>query len=235
MPQDALLGIVTRWSGTGTLVAPVDRRTLRPGVPFADLGEYHDAWSLSPHRRLAAFGISAPGEHRRIGIRVLDLGTFTVVRDIETGIAAEAVGWVAPDRLVAFLQSGELVVVDPRGDQEPARQALGLASCTPPNAVTPLGFVSIPAAAAAASPRSTAPAATASPASAASASATSRSRGRARTARRRSDRAALNAALHAGPRRSRYSRTDATFPSWRSSGPRDPLSWKHPHFITQPV
>jgi hypothetical protein len=144
VPKDALLGIITRWSGTGTLVAPVDRRTLRAGVPFADLGEYHDTWSLSPDRRLAAFGISAPGETGRIGIRVLDLGTFAVVRDIETGIAAEAVGWVAPDRLVAYLQSGEVVVVDPRGGQELARQALGL-SCpsTPPNAVTPLGFVMV--------------------------------------------------------------------------------------------
>jgi hypothetical protein len=144
VPKAALLGIITRWSGSGTLVAPVDRRTLKPGVPFADLGEYHDTWSLSPDRRLAAFGISAPGEAARIGIRVLDLGTFAVVRDIETGIAAEAVGWVAPDRLVAFLQSGELVVVDPRGGQELARQTLGL-SCPlpPPNAVTPLGFVMV--------------------------------------------------------------------------------------------
>jgi hypothetical protein len=59
-------------------------------VPWAEPGEYHDAWSLSPDRRLAAFGISAPGETGRIGIRVLDLGTFQVVKDIETGIAGGA-------------------------------------------------------------------------------------------------------------------------------------------------
>jgi hypothetical protein len=142
VPEDALLGIVRPWNGSGSLVAPVDRRTLEPGTPWVDLGEYHDTWSLSPDRRLAAFGISAPGRQRRIGIRVIDLGTFLVVRDIEAGIVAEAVGWIAPDRLAAFLQSGELVVVDPRGGQELARQALGL-SCPSavPDAVTPLGYV----------------------------------------------------------------------------------------------
>lgn len=33
--------------------------------------------------------------------------------DVVTGIAAEALAWLAPDRLVAVLQSGEVVVVDP--------------------------------------------------------------------------------------------------------------------------
>ena len=143
VPADVLLGIITAWSGNvGTIVAPVNRRTLKPGVPWAELGEYHDAWSLSPDHRLAAFGISAPGETGRIGIRVLDLGTFQVVRDIETGIAAEALGWIAPDRLVAFLQSGEVVVVDPRSERELSRDSLGAVSCPfgPPHAVTPVGF-----------------------------------------------------------------------------------------------
>jgi hypothetical protein len=146
VPADALLGIITAWSGNvGTIVAPVNRRTLKPGVPWAELGEYHDAWSLSPDHRLAAFGISAPGETGRIGIRVLDLGTFQVVRDIETGIAAEALGWIAPDRLVAFLQSGEVVVVDPRSGRELSRESLGAISCpfAPPHAVTPVGFVMV--------------------------------------------------------------------------------------------
>jgi hypothetical protein len=92
---------------------------------------------------LAAFGISASGEEGRIGIRVIDLETFQVVKDIETGIAAEALGWLAPDRLAAYLQSGEVVVVDPRSGDEIAREALGAVSCpfAPQNAVTPLGFV----------------------------------------------------------------------------------------------
>ena len=144
--EDALLGIITAWSGSvGTILAPVDRRTLKPAVPWAQLGEFHDAWSLSPDHELAAFGISAPGENGRIGIRVIDLGTFRVVRDIETGIAAEALGWIAPDRLVAFLQSGEVVVVDPRSGAELSRDGLGAISCpfAPPHAVTPVGFVMV--------------------------------------------------------------------------------------------
>jgi hypothetical protein len=143
VPDDALIGIVTAWDGSGTLVAPVNRRTLQPGVPWTELGEYHDAWSLSPDRRLAAFGISAPGDEGRIGIRVIDLGTFQIVKDIAAGIAAEAVGWIAPDRLAAFLQSGEVIVVDPASGEELAREALGATSCpfTPQNAVTRLGFV----------------------------------------------------------------------------------------------
>ena len=141
VPEDASLGILKPWNGAGAILAPVDRRTLAAGAPWAELGEYHDTWSVSPDGRLAAFGISAPGETARIGIRVLDLGTFQVVKDIAVGIAADAVGWVEPDRLVAFLQSGELVVVDP-GGQELARRPLGAVTCpsTPPNAVTPLGF-----------------------------------------------------------------------------------------------
>lgn len=56
------------------------------------------------------------------------------------GIVAESVGWIAPDRLVAYLQSGEVVVVDPLSGQELARQALGATNC-PVSAVAPAGFV----------------------------------------------------------------------------------------------
>ncbi len=144
VPRGALLGTVTAWDGnSGALLTVVDRRTLEPGTPWADLGEYHDNWSLSPDRRLAAFGVSAPSDEGRIGIRVIDLGTLQVVRDLSTGIVAEALGWLEPDRLAAFLQSGEVVVVDPRSGKEISRERLGSTSCpfTPANAVTPLGFV----------------------------------------------------------------------------------------------
>jgi hypothetical protein len=57
---------------------------------------------VSSDGQRAAFGISAPGESGRLGIRVIDLGTCHVVRDIEAGIAAEADGWIAPERLAAF-------------------------------------------------------------------------------------------------------------------------------------
>jgi hypothetical protein len=142
--EGALLGTVTAWSGnSGAILARVDRRSLEARAPWADLGEYHDAWSVSPDGRMAAFGISAPGETGGIGIRVIDLATLLVVRDHEVGIVAEAVGWLTPDRLVAFLQSGEVVVVDPVSGEEHARRALGAVSCPfgVPNAVTRAGFV----------------------------------------------------------------------------------------------
>jgi hypothetical protein len=144
--KGALLGTVTAWSGnSGALLARLDRRSLEARAPWADLGEYHDAWSVSPDGRMAAFGISAPGETGRIGIRVIDLETLQVVRDHEVGIVAEAVGWLTPHRLVAFLQSGEVVVVDPVSGEEHARRALGAVSCPfgVPNAVTRAGFVTL--------------------------------------------------------------------------------------------
>jgi hypothetical protein len=151
--EDALLGTITAWDGnSGAILAPLDRRSLEGGAPWADLGEYHDAWSVSPDGRMAAFGVSAPGENARIGIRVIDLATLRTVKDHEVGIVAEAVGWVAPDRLVAFLQSGEVVVVDPVTGEEYARRALGAVSCPfgVPNAVTRAGFVMLTSAAGAA-------------------------------------------------------------------------------------
>lgn len=140
----ALLGTVTAWDGnSGALLAAVDRRSLEPGVPWSDLGEYHDAWSVSPDGRLAAFGISAPGRTARVGLRVVDLATLQTIRDHEVGSVAEAIGWLAADRLVAFLQTGELVVVDPETGEEHARQTVGAVSCpfAVPNAVTDAGFV----------------------------------------------------------------------------------------------
>ncbi len=140
--DDELLGVVSPWDGSGALLAPVDRRSLEAGFPWAELGEYHDASSVSPDGRMAAFGISAPGETARIGLRVIDLGTLQVVKDVEVGIVAEGVGWVAPDRVVAFLQSGEVVVVDPLSGEEHARRSLGAVSCPfgVPSAVTRAGF-----------------------------------------------------------------------------------------------
>ena len=77
------------------------------------MGEYHDAWSLSPDRSQLALGISAPGRKQRIGILIVDLRAMQVVTRVETGIAAQALGWPAPRRLVASLQTGGTVLVDP--------------------------------------------------------------------------------------------------------------------------
>jgi hypothetical protein len=102
-------------------LARLDPRTLQPQRPQIVLGEYHSAWSFAPDGAQLALAISSPGEEGipvvgergRIGIRIIDVQRMTVVRDISTGVAAEALGWLAPRRLAALLQSGELVVLDP--------------------------------------------------------------------------------------------------------------------------
>ncbi len=144
VPDGALVGIVSRWNGSGTVVAPLDRRSLRPGRPRAQIGEYHDAWSVSPDGGRVALGISAPGTGARIGIRILDRATLKTVRDVETGIVAEAVGWLSRERVGGILQTGEAVVVDAVSGEVVARQAVPVEpDClyAPPTAVTPLGLV----------------------------------------------------------------------------------------------
>lgn len=108
----APLGIV--WPpDQGAVLARLDPLTLAPLAPRVDLGEYHYTWSRSPDGAELALGISAPGDREGLGIRIVDLRRMVVVRDIPTGIAAEAVGWLAPRRLAAVLQSSVVVVVDP--------------------------------------------------------------------------------------------------------------------------
>ena len=74
------------------------------------IAEYHENWSLSPDGSHVALGRGAQG----IGIEIVDLGSLKLVRHVRTGIAAEALGWLTPRRLVAGLQRGGTVVVDPR-------------------------------------------------------------------------------------------------------------------------
>ena len=107
-----LLAVVQPPNGAAIL-ARFDPLSLRPVSRRVPIAEYHDAWSLSPDRSRVALGMSAPGRDGRIGILVVDLESMRVVRGIETGIAAEALAWVGPRVLVAALQRGGAVVVDP--------------------------------------------------------------------------------------------------------------------------
>jgi hypothetical protein len=83
-------------------LARLDPRTLRPQGPVVELGEYHSAWSLAPDGDQLALAISSPGgegipvvgDRGRIGIRIIDTRRMAVVRDISTGVAAEALGWL---------------------------------------------------------------------------------------------------------------------------------------------
>jgi hypothetical protein len=69
-----------------------------------------------------------------------------LARAIRTGIAAEALAWLTPGRLVAVLQSGDIVVTDPRSGRVLRRERLrpGEGACfaeTRASAVTPDGLV----------------------------------------------------------------------------------------------
>lgn len=120
MPGEPLLGLLQAANSSVSL-ARLNPLSLRPVSRQVELGEYHDAWSLSPDASQLALGVSS-GEsvlnpsrrlRGRIGIYIVDLGAMKLVKEIETGIAAEALGWLAPRRLVAGLQRGGTVVVDP--------------------------------------------------------------------------------------------------------------------------
>ena len=93
--------------------ACVDPVSLRPTSPRVRVIENHDAWALSPDRRQLALGISAPGENTRIGVRIIDLRDWSV-RDVETGVYADALAWVTPRRLVGRLGFPKrAAVIDP--------------------------------------------------------------------------------------------------------------------------
>lgn len=104
-----MLGVIESPSGGSATLARLDPLSLRPVSRRVRIGEYHDNWSLSPDASHVALGRGGQG----IGIEIVDLEKLKLVRHVRTGIAAEALGWLAPRRLVAGLQRGGTVVVDP--------------------------------------------------------------------------------------------------------------------------
>jgi hypothetical protein len=96
----------------------LDPLTLAPLDPRANVGEWHSAYSLAPDGRQLVSSISSnglpttPGQGR-VGLRTYDLTTFEVVREFRIGVAASAVGWLAPRRIVAKTQGGQIVLADP--------------------------------------------------------------------------------------------------------------------------
>jgi hypothetical protein len=110
----SVLGITGPRDGSGEAVlARRDPLSLQPVSPQVPIAEYHDAWSLSPDGSQIALAISAPGREGRVGVLLVDLDTMKVVRGIETGIAAAALEWLAPRVLIAALQRGGTVRIDP--------------------------------------------------------------------------------------------------------------------------
>ena len=100
-------------SGVRTRVGCFDALSLRPTSAPVVIFEYHDAWSASPDGTRVAVGMSAPGREGRIGVQVVDLVRGTIELEVMTGIAAEAVAWLTERRLVAALQRGGIVLIDP--------------------------------------------------------------------------------------------------------------------------
>jgi hypothetical protein len=118
--RQPLLGLVQSSAGGAALLAHLDPLSLRPVSRGVKIDEYHNTWSFSPDGSELALGVSA-GVSRlspsrrllgRIGIYIVDVRTMRLIREIETGIAAEALAWLSPHVLVAALQRGT-VLVDP--------------------------------------------------------------------------------------------------------------------------
>jgi outer membrane protein assembly factor BamB len=108
-----------------------DRDTLQPVGATINLPEPHAAPVFAPDRERFAIGLSKAGVDRtpRIGLWIVDPDQMTVVHEVHTGIAAEAV--VYPGVVAALLQSGELLVVDPKSGSIRSRRRIGRTSCAP--------------------------------------------------------------------------------------------------------
>lgn len=113
LPTSQRLGILVPPGSARAVLTRLAPMSLSPRGRHVIIGEYHRAWSFSPDRSQVALATSRPGAGGRIGIRIVDTARMRVRKDVMTGIAAEAIAWLAPDRLVAVLLSGEVMVVDP--------------------------------------------------------------------------------------------------------------------------
>ncbi|HEX8103089.1 MAG TPA: hypothetical protein VF533_10770 [Solirubrobacteraceae bacterium] len=142
------------------VVVHADPLTLRerPGGARAELGEFHDAWAFSAAGAQIAFGLSAEGHHGgRTAVRVLDRRTLAVRGELEAGAAAQAVGWVADDRIAALTvphynelagrtttHPGELILGPSGGGPLLARRPLRApVRCPPAAALTRAGFAAV--------------------------------------------------------------------------------------------
>ena len=108
-PRKPILGVLERPANGSALLARLDPRSLKPVSRKVEVGEYHRTWTLSPDGSHLALGVGGQG----IGIEVVDLETMKLVQRVRTGIAAEALDWLTPRRLVAALQRGGTALVDP--------------------------------------------------------------------------------------------------------------------------
>jgi hypothetical protein len=144
-PASQRLGVLVAPGGAGAVLTHLAPMSLRPRGRRVAVGEYHRAWSFSPDGSQVALATSMPGAGGRIGIRIVDVARMRAHKDVATGIAAEALAWLAPDRLVAVLQSGEVVVVDPTSGEIVRRWSMstGARFYFPKSAATPEMLVAL--------------------------------------------------------------------------------------------
>jgi hypothetical protein len=95
---------------TAVVLVRVAPLSLEPISRRVVIGEYHQAWSRSPDGSKVALGTGGQG----IGVKIVDLEAMRVIGRVDTGIAAEELAWLSPRRLVAGLQRGGTVVIDPQ-------------------------------------------------------------------------------------------------------------------------
>jgi hypothetical protein len=112
-----LLGL--RFGRLDTWLVRLEPRTLNilPGRKLA-LGRYLSGWSFSPARSRLAFGSEGASlNDSPAALRIVDAATLTTVRDVGLGMNGfvAATHWVAPDRVLALVQSsspeGEFAVL----------------------------------------------------------------------------------------------------------------------------
>jgi hypothetical protein len=120
LPLRPFFGIVQAAPAAPAVLARLDPLSLKPVSRQLQLAEYHEAWSRSPDTAKVALGVSAgesllagPPPVKRIGIYIVDLRAMRIVKEVQTGVAAEALGWLTSRRLVAALQRGGTVLLDP--------------------------------------------------------------------------------------------------------------------------
>ncbi len=138
LPTTEPVGVV------GQTLARLDPLTLEPRRPHRRLGEYHDGWSLSPERSRVALGMGSPGQPTcGAGLCLIDLASMRIVGDIDAPVAAEAVGWVSSRRIAAVLQSGQVLVFDPRTEETLRQRSFPSSVYGPPTALSSGTFVTL--------------------------------------------------------------------------------------------
>ena len=135
----APIGVLSPVNGDAPTLAHLNPLTLRPAGPRLRLGEFHDAWSVSPDRSQIALGMGGASPTCGRGICIVELGTMRIASYIAAPVAVEAAAWLRPRRIVAVLQRGGIVVADPVTGTIVRRQPLPFNAYAPPSARIPGG------------------------------------------------------------------------------------------------